>query len=337
MNSFTKPLISIIVPAYNVNEYLCKSVDSLLCQSYSNLEIILIDDGSTDSTGKLCDLYAIKDSRVKVIHQENQGVSSARNVALKVAKGDFVSFVDADDYVDATMYEVLVKNALKHNSDYVVTGFSIDKDISCSKSPVYKDQQEVFSWTKEDAIVDLSSLKSNFSGGLVCSKLIKTEIAKNVMFDHKLPLAEDQLFALNCILNSKKIIAVAGKPYHYIFRKNSASRSTINEKKVEQILSAYTKICNIVKNKLDSKLLLRFKVYSLCRCELYSANKLIMQHQNNSELYAKLKRNVAKEFVTIFRANFPVEKKFQLYCFAFTGRLYTSVLYLIKKKFGTTY
>ena len=337
MNSFTKPLISIIVPAYNVNEYLCKSVDSLLCQSYSNLEIILIDDGSTDSTGKLCDLYAIKDSRVKVIHQENQGVSSARNAALKVAKGDFVSFVDADDYVDETMYEVLVKNALKYNSDYVITGFSIDKDISFANSSVYKIKQEVISWTKDNAIVDLTSLKSNFSGRLVCSKLIKMEIAKSVMFDVDLPLAEDQLFALNCILKSKNIIAVSGKPYHYIFRRNSASRSKINEKKVEQILSAYTKICNIVKNKLDDNLLLRFKVYSLCRCELYSANKLIMQNQNNSMLYRKLRNNVAKEFVSIFRANFPVAKKFQLYCFAFTGRLYSYVLYVFKKKFGTTY
>ncbi|MBO5050061.1 MAG: glycosyltransferase family 2 protein, partial [Oscillospiraceae bacterium] len=105
----TQPLISVIVPCYNVEEYLPRCVESVLNQTYRNLEILLVDDGSPDRCGEICDGYAAVDSRVKVIHKENGGLSDARNVALNVMKGEYVTFVDSDDYVAADYVEYLYK------------------------------------------------------------------------------------------------------------------------------------------------------------------------------------------------------------------------------------
>lgn len=116
-------LISVIVPVYNVEKYLRKCVDSILAQTYTNLEIILVDDGSPDNCGKICDEYAAKDSRIKVIHQENGGLSAARNAGLDVATGDYIGFVDSDDYIAPDMYEKLYQAIEIYNSDIALCGF----------------------------------------------------------------------------------------------------------------------------------------------------------------------------------------------------------------------
>lgn len=110
-------LISIIVPVYNVEKYLKECIDSVISQTYKNLEIILVDDGSTDKSGEICDEYSKKDSRIKVIHKENGGLSDARNVALDIAKGEYIGFVDSDDYVEKDMFETLYKLAEEHNTE----------------------------------------------------------------------------------------------------------------------------------------------------------------------------------------------------------------------------
>lgn len=99
-------LISVIVPVYNVENYLCKCVDSIINQTYNNLEIILVDDGSTDGSASICDEYVLKDSRVKVIHKENGGVSSARNIGIAEASGEYICFVDSDDWLELDYFEI---------------------------------------------------------------------------------------------------------------------------------------------------------------------------------------------------------------------------------------
>ena len=110
-------LISIIVPIYNVELYLEKCIESIINQTYKNLEIILVDDGSTDSCGKICDEYAKKDNRIKVIHKINGGLSDARNKGMEIAKGKYIGFVDGDDYVASDMYETLYKFSVKNSLD----------------------------------------------------------------------------------------------------------------------------------------------------------------------------------------------------------------------------
>ena len=117
-------LISIIVPVYKVEKYLRRCIDSILAQTYQNIEVLLVDDGSPDNSGAICDEYADKDSHVRVFHKPNGGVSSARNLGLMEAKGQYIGFVDADDYIDKTMYEVLLDNLLQEQADISICSYN---------------------------------------------------------------------------------------------------------------------------------------------------------------------------------------------------------------------
>ena len=114
-----QPLISVIVPIYNVEKYLDRCVGSIINQTYKNLEIILVDDGSPDNCPQMCDDYAKKDSRIKVVHKENGGLSDARNAGMKVATGEYVSFIDSDDYISLDFYETLLETIVDNDSDIV--------------------------------------------------------------------------------------------------------------------------------------------------------------------------------------------------------------------------
>ena len=118
-------LISVIVPIYNVEDYLCRCVDSILTQTYKNIEVILVNDGSTDNCGKICDEYALKDKRVKVIHKKNGGIADARNAGLDICCGDYIGFVDSDDYIAEDIYEVLYDFARTNILDVAICAINI--------------------------------------------------------------------------------------------------------------------------------------------------------------------------------------------------------------------
>lgn len=134
-----KDLISVIVPVYNVEKYLEKCVQSIINQTYENLEIILVDDGATDNSGKICDEFAKKDSRIKVIHKENGGLSDARNFGLDIATGKYISFIDSDDFVNKRLFEILHKEIIKNDYDIAFCDYfkffendNVDEEISNS-------------------------------------------------------------------------------------------------------------------------------------------------------------------------------------------------------------
>ena len=127
MENKEENLVSVIIPVYNVEKYLPKCLDSVINQTYKNLEIILVDDGSPDNSGKICDEYAEKDSRIKVIHKENGGVSSARNVGIKQAKGQYLLFVDSDDYIKDGYFDAVRGAALKYQCDIIQIGYQIEE------------------------------------------------------------------------------------------------------------------------------------------------------------------------------------------------------------------
>lgn len=169
-------LISIIVPVYNVESYLEQCIDSILAQTYKDLEIILVDDGSTDQSGDICDRYAEKDSRVRVVHQVNSGSSRARNAGLKICHGDYLGFVDSDDYIDPDMYKILLDNLLRE-----------DADISaCESYDVFPDHTEIsgnekayFIFSGKEAAKSLFVRSKSFSGGVkrvVWNKLYKRSV-----------------------------------------------------------------------------------------------------------------------------------------------------------------
>lgn len=135
--------ISAIVPVYNVKDFVGKCIESILNQSYKNLEIILVDDGSTDNSGEICDEYAAKDNRIKVIHKENGGLSSARNAGLDVATGDYIGFVDSDDYIHPDMYATLLYAIEKENADIAMGYIKLTDSHECNFDILDKDNYEI--------------------------------------------------------------------------------------------------------------------------------------------------------------------------------------------------
>lgn len=216
-------LISIIVPVYNVEKYLEKCIESIINQTYRNIEIILVDDGSKDNSGNICDKYAEKDSRIKVIHKKNGGLSDARNSGLEVAKGKYVGFVDSDDFIAKDMYEYLFK--LMKNNDACISVCNYEKkweNISKKNEEknFVKDYDIVLNSSEAlKYIVDDKILKS-----YAWNKLYKIELFQDVRYPLGLNM-EDIATTYKLIYNSKKIVIGNEIKYYYVQRKGSILNS----------------------------------------------------------------------------------------------------------------
>ncbi len=209
-------LISIIIPVYNVRPYIARCLDSVIKQTYKNLEIIIIDDGSTDGSAKICDEYTEKDSRIRVIHRGNEGVSSARNLGKEIATGRWLSFVDADDTIEPEFCEEMLRCANDKCVDYVCSGY---KRIFPHGSEAYNTSFKRKVLKKNEFIYCL--LNVQFGYGFVHMKLIKANIAKLVTFDKNLEVGEDALYNLE-IADKIPEVAILEKPlYNYYATSNS--------------------------------------------------------------------------------------------------------------------
>lgn len=221
------PLISIIVPIYKVEPYIHRCIDSIIHQTYKNLEIILVDDGSPDNCGNICDEYATNDSRIKVIHQKNGGLSAARNKGLDICQGEYIGFVDGDDCIHPEMYQRLYDDIITHQV----------KLAFCQPNMCYHDKivsiDERHSECKEKGYIILRSLIENIWWS-ACSKLYHRSLFENIRF----PLGkvnEDYPITIR-IYDQCELIAVNyNKLYNYCIRENSICTSPLNIKKFDQI------------------------------------------------------------------------------------------------------
>lgn len=232
-------LISIIVPVYNVEGYLKKCVESILNQSYKNIEVILVNDGSTDNGPKICDEYAKKDNRIKVIHKVNSGVSDTRNIGLEIAKGKYVSFVDSDDWIEIDYIQKLYRAINENDADYATCGYNrvygneIEKINSNGKTLIY---------SAREYLIKLLNVQSGY--GFCHMKLIKRDIIGNKKFYNGLAVGEDALFNIELCENLKKAIVIEEPLYNYRFNANSVVRkfdeNYINKyQKSMEIMSGY--------------------------------------------------------------------------------------------------
>lgn len=218
------PEVSIIVPVYGVERYIGKCIESILDQSFNDLELILVDDGSLDDSGNICDGYAQKDCRVKVIHSPNRGVSHARNLGIESAKGRFISFIDGDDWVDPDYLTLMLKWANDYNT--VVYGNVINDYSDGSQSNI------VFDYMDGD-IVDLNQDKAGLvkykilENGFPVGKLFVRNviIENNLKFDESLSYHEDHLFVLDYLSHAKRIALSSFPAYHYEHRSGHSSLS----------------------------------------------------------------------------------------------------------------
>ncbi len=217
------PRISVIIPIYNTEQFLKECVGSVLDQSYQDLEIILVDDGSTDLSGMICDQYASRDGRIKVIHQKNEGLSVARNTGVKLASGEYLCFVDSDDRVAPDYIKKLLKNAILYSADVSYCDFLI-WDGSSGNCLDYAVEDEPFCMGADKIwnLLTLTGNKSKESVPLIVAwnKLIRTEIAKKIEFPEK-RWHEDEFYVHRLFTATTKCVGTKQKLYYYRQRNNS--------------------------------------------------------------------------------------------------------------------
>ena len=225
-----QPLISVIVPIYKVEKYLCKCVDSIINQTYNNLEIILVDDGSPDNCPKICDEYAKQDSRIKVIHKENGGLSDARNAGMKIAKGEYVSFIDSDDYISDDFIETLYTTMKTENSDIVEC--DIVKFEDGTTPVVEKENCEINSFSTEKGLLLL--IAENKFHQHVWNKLYKSEIALKIPFE-KGKLNEDEFWTYQIFGQAEKVTKINKLIYFYLQRSGSIMGNKFNIRRLDAL------------------------------------------------------------------------------------------------------
>lgn len=222
-------LISIIVPIYKVEKYLCRCIDSILAQSYSNTEIILVDDGSPDNCPTICDEYAQKDKRVSVIHKKNGGLSDARNAGINAAQGDFITFVDSDDWIAPTFIESLYDSILKAEADIAICEFSKESSY-CIHKP---DSTSYKSLTSKQALLELLQNQRTVFATAWC-KLYKADFFKTIRY----PVGkfhEDEFVTYKLYYAAKKICYIQQKLYYY-FQRNDSIMATRHPQDVLDVL-----------------------------------------------------------------------------------------------------
>ena len=223
------PKVSIVVPIYNVEKYLEQCIDSIINQTLKDIEIILVDDGSPDNCPQMCDEYAKKDSRIKVVHKKNGGLSSARNAGIEVATGDYIGFVDSDDYIELDMYEKMYNIAIENNVDFVMSDYYrvseegkilATLDIDAGIYDKNKIKKDIFPTLIMGDDINYGSLLS------VCYCLYKRNlfIKNNLMFDEEVKYSEDNLFSSIIGYKSESFYYMKGNYlYNYRYNPNSIS------------------------------------------------------------------------------------------------------------------
>ena len=226
-------LISVVVPVYNTKVYIALSIESILAQTYPHLELILIDDGSVDGSGHICDQYAAKDPRVKVIHQNNRGVSHARNVGLNEASGEYIAFVDADDSIAPVYLESLHRLLKDKDAEIAVCDveyvFESKKDLDIR--PYQTDEFEVVSGS--EAAQRMLYQKVINSGPF--AKLFRRELFKFIAFSEDIAIGEDLEVNYKLFLKSNKVAINLSKNYFYLQRAGSAMQSSFSIKRRDSI------------------------------------------------------------------------------------------------------
>ena len=289
-------LITVIVPVYNVENYLNECIDSIINQTYTNLEILLVNDGSQDSSGKICDEYKGKDSRIKVMHKTNGGLSDARNFGLELAKGSYVTFIDSDDFIEKDCIEYLYNLITKYDSKISVCAYSIllDNGKKIDSGENYSEEK----LSKELALERMLDEKGFTVSA--CAKLYKTELFENVKYPVE-KLCEDNGTTYKLFDQVDYIVYGNISKYNYRKRKNSIMTREFSEDKLDMI-ELTDEMCNYLEPKYPSlkdsidrrRMYARFNVL---RQSIYSKDK------NHKELSKKIRKEILTDYKNVFLHN----------------------------------
>lgn len=318
--------VSIIVPIYKVEKYLDKCIQSIINQTLEDFEVILVDDGSPDNCGKIADKYAKKHNNISVIHKKNGGLSSARNAGLKKAEGEYIAFIDSDDYIEKDMMEYLYKNAKKCNSDIAACGYSViwpNGEIE----KITKDVGDVV-YTKAEAL-DIH-LFSGYIDDVSWNKLYKRELFESIRFAEG-KLYEDMIIMPLLLSQCEKVSLHSDSKYYYCKRNDSIGGAAFNEKTLSLSTAAddnynYCKReCPSIKNIIVAKI----------QWHIVVLNKMILAKQVDHKYVKQIKREIRKNIFYILGCRYiNYIRKIQLLMVLFSFWLYR-IMYpkVIAKKY----
>ncbi len=293
----TKDLISVIVPVYNVEKYLPQCIDSILNQTEKNLEIILVDDGSLDNSGKICDEFSKKDDRIVVIHKKNNGLSSARNAGLEIAKGNYIGFVDSDDWLDKSMYEILLKLLKENNSDISCCDFF--KTANSDGSIPHIDNEIINSYNNIESL-------NNFYNDLYTqtvvawNKLYKRELFKDISYPVG-KIHEDEGTTYKLYYKANKITYTNRPLYYYRITPNSITTSKFNKKRLD-IIDVYDEKVKFIKNISNEEIYsktLKWYLFKLINCYFECSNNI----ENNTEYLTLINQKVSETYKSYIQSN----------------------------------
>lgn len=279
--------VSVIVPVYNAEKYLEICVNSVLHQSYSNFELLLIDDGSLDNSPDLCDMYAAADSRVKVIHKKNGGVSSARNVGLNAARGRYIMFLDSDDYIDNRFLEIALTRCEEQNLDIFAGGIATECDGKIID--VYRLGASIVKDINDLTQQEYCALLQNNYISSSCNKLIARAYIGELRFDEQCSYGEDLRFVFTLLEKSGRIAAVPDVFYFYRKYPDSSSRH-FDDQKIKNLVDTYSFLCSFAEKKELPMLeeLIQHRWVNECRFAqnmvIYSSKPFFVQYRRLRKL-----------------------------------------------------
>ena len=237
-----KANISVIIPVYNVEKYLSECLDSVVNQTYKNLQIILVDDGSTDFSGKICDVYAEKDNRITVVHQKNAGAGAAKNTGLELIDGDYFSIIDSDDYIELDMYEKMVNSLEKYNADIVQCLF---RNVFVNDS---FDRKYKIKGNYPKVLTSKSFLKEylyDWKYAIFWNKLFKKSLLQNIKFPVGRKI-DDEFFTYKLVCNAKKVVNIDNILYNYRMRKTSVMNENDTDRLIYDRIDCFIERYNYV-------------------------------------------------------------------------------------------
>jgi len=302
-----KSLISIIIPAYNTEDFIERCIRSILAQTYTNLEIICVDDGSTDHTGAILDTLAKEDERIIIIHKKNEGVTQARNIGLQRAKGDYIGFVDSDDYISESMYQELLNAIQTHNTDMATCGyymqFANEVRIAVNQEVVPVASMEIKKFLPY--IYERDKYKG--VAGYIWTRLFKRELLKDkngellVQFKKEYLGADDIVFVAEANIHSKTIIYVDKPLYYYYQRENSIVHDLEKQYNTFYWIKAYEQVIKIYSENQTEEAVLEM----LIRMYVYRCGKLleIAVEKNDKEKKKQLRDKIKNYFVCYVKTN----------------------------------
>ena len=307
----TLPLISIIIPVYNVQDYLRKCLDSVLQQTYHNLEILLINDGSTDTSGEICNYYRSLDTRIQVIHQCNKGLSVARNIGFSRSHGEYILFLDSDDFIHPQMISLMLYEMQQNNADLVCCHKRrVDPNFPLPTDTIRQDAYSVTLYHDYKAFYEIYN-PSNYTNMIVCwNKLYPRTLITSFPFPPG-RIHEDEHFSPRVLANSKTVALLEYPFYFYVQRPESIMRRTLSKKSIDKLTSlaenaTYFKETNQPdKSTLES---MRFLDYSISYCVTF-------KRQNDKDLETDVRSNFSTVYHTLDKKNISVGKRIKYMLF----------------------